>query len=64
MTPALTVPQLAAVIAVLLRRRWECDQLEHVGRTVTRWLVRNEQARFYHWRRRKRMAPNRVDQRL
>ena len=55
---------MAAVIAVLLRRRWECDPLEHVGRTVTRWLVRNEQARFYHWRRRKRMAPNRVDQRL
>ena len=64
MTPALTVPQLAGVIAVPLRRRWECDQPEHICRTVTRWLVRNELARFYHWRRRKRLPPNRVDQRL
>ena len=64
MTPALTVPQLAVVIAVLLRRRWGGDHPEHLCRTVTRRLVRNELARFYHWRRRKRLAPNRVDQRL
>ena len=64
MTPALSVPQLAAVIAVLLRRRWECDRPEHICRTTTRRLVRNELARFYHWRRRKRLAPNRLDQRL
>ena len=60
----MTVPQLAAVIAVLLRRRWGGDQPEHICRTATRRLVRNEQARFDHWRRRKLLAPNRVELRL
>jgi hypothetical protein len=63
-TPALTVPQLAVVIAVLLRRRWGGDQPEHICRAVTRRLVRNERARFDHWLRRKLLAPNRVEQRL
>lgn len=62
-TPALTVPQLAGVIGVLLRRGWGCDQPERVCRNATRRLVRNELARFYHWRRRKRLAPRRIDQR-
>jgi hypothetical protein len=30
---------------------------------VNRRLRRNEEARFYHWQRRKRLPPRRFDQR-
>src|SRR5262245_24870672 len=62
-TPALTVPQVRWCVARLLRRALGCDRPEVVGRTMTRRLQRNEEARFYHGKARKQLAPKRLRQR-
>jgi len=38
------------------------NRLARIRRTMTRRLERNEQARFYHWKSRNRLAPKRVQQ--
>ena len=62
-TPALTLPQVRVLIAGLLNRLLKVHQAERIRRTVNRRLKRNEEARLYHWRRRKRLPPRRFDQR-
>ena len=62
-TPALTVPQVRWGIAPLLRRALGCDRIAVIRRTMSRRLQRNEEARFYHHKSRKRLAPQRVNQR-
>jgi len=62
-TPAITVPQLAIVIAWLLHNKLGADQPRRIYRTARHRLRRNEQAMFYHWKTRKRLAPIRVNQR-
>ena len=61
-TPAITLPQVKDGIAMLLRAAWQCDTPEHIARNKTRRLIRNEQARLYHWRARNRLPPLRVNQ--
>jgi hypothetical protein len=51
------------LIAGLLHRLLDWDQPERISRKVNRRLRRNEEARFYHWQRRKRLPPRRFDQR-
>src|SRR3972149_10088103 len=62
-TPAITVPQIRALLAASLHRKLNCDYPEVICRQVTRRLQRNEIARYYHWKKRKRLAPKRIHQR-
>jgi hypothetical protein len=48
---------------VLLSRALGCHRPERVRRAINRRLRRNEEARLYHWRRRNRLPPRRLDQR-
>ncbi len=47
-------------IGQMLRRVVGCDRPARVRRTMERWLRRNEEARFYHWKRRNRLPPRRL----
>jgi hypothetical protein len=47
----------------LLRRALGCDRQEWIRRHMDRQLQRNEEARFYPYKKRKRLAPQRVNQR-
>jgi len=62
-TPALTVPQARVLIAGLLNRSLQCHQAARIRRNMNRRLQRNEEARLYRWRQRKRLPPRRFDQR-
>ncbi len=62
-TPALTVPQVQWCLGRLLRRALGCDRQEWIRRHMDRRLRRNEEARFYHYKKRKLLAPQRVNQR-
>ena len=57
------MPQLRVLIAGVLSRALGCHRAEYRRRTVNRWLRRNEEARFYHWRRRNRLPPRRFERR-
>jgi hypothetical protein len=48
--PALTSPQLRQLIAGLIGALLEVNEVEKLCRRSTRWLRRNEQARFYYHR--------------
>ena len=62
MAPALTVPQVRAGLAMIFRKACRCDTEARGARERTRWLERNELARLYHYRSRKRLAPARMRQ--
>jgi hypothetical protein len=62
-TPAITVPQIRALLASSLHRKLHCDHPDVICRQVTRRLQRNEIARFYHWKTRNCLAPKRIHQR-
>ena len=62
-TPALTVPQVRALIASRLAEVLGYDQSETTSRRVTRWLQRNELARFYRYRQRNLLPPLKNQQR-
>jgi SRSO17 transposase len=62
-TPALTVPQVRRMIAGLLNGILNVYSQARIRRTMNRRLARNEEARLYHWRRRKRLPPRRFHQR-
>ena len=56
-TPAITLPQVRASIADLLQHALGTNIPECIARNATRRLKRNEQARFHHWKSRKRLPP-------
>jgi SRSO17 transposase len=60
LTPAITVPQIRAGLALLIDEARGCYDPARVARTVHRRLCRNELARFYHWKRRNLLAPKRL----
>lgn len=62
-TPAITVPQIRDGIAMLLRAAYQCDTPTKISQDKTRRLLRNEEARFYHYKARNRLPPLRVNQR-
>ncbi len=62
-TPALSVPQVRQLIARTLQQQWNLLHPESVANSATRQLRRNETARFYHYKKRKRLPPLRSDQR-
>jgi hypothetical protein len=57
----LTLPQVRAGLASLLRAACGCDTPERIVRDRKRWLTRNALARFYHWKKRKLLAPLRIN---
>jgi hypothetical protein len=56
-TPTLTVPQVRAELESLLRSACRCDEPERVALDRKRWLMRTALARFYRWKKCKRLAP-------
>ena len=57
MTPALTFPQLRQLIAGLIDAYLKTNLIASLCRRSTRWLTRNEQARFYRYRSRNILPP-------
>ena len=57
----MTVPQVRAGLASLLRAACGCDTPDRNVRDRKRWLTRNALARFYHWKKRKLLAPLRIN---
>lgn len=55
--PAVTVPQIRTGLAKLLRQACGCDQPERIAQDGQRRLERSTLARFYHYKRRKLLAP-------
>ena len=53
----MTVPQVRVGLASLLRVSCGCDEPGRVARDRKRWLTRTALARFYRWKKCKRLAP-------
>jgi SRSO17 transposase len=60
LTPALTLPQVRYGLSVLLLEVFCTPGVDSICRQVQRQLVRNELARFYHYRTRKGMPPRKL----
>jgi hypothetical protein len=54
---------LRTLIAGVIERAPKAHSHERIRRNANRRLRRNEEARLYHWRRRKRLPPRHFDQR-
>ena len=59
-TPALTLPQVRYGLSVLLMEAFCMFSIAYICRQVQRQLMRNELARFYHYRTRKCMPPQKL----
>ena len=59
-TPALTLPQVRYGLSVLLLEVFCTPGIDSICRQVSRQLMRNELARFYHYRARKCMPPRKL----
>ena len=59
-TPALTLPQVRYGLSVLLVEVFGTPGLDYLCRQVSRQLMRNELARFYHHRTRKYLPPRKL----
>ncbi|NOZ41544.1 MAG: hypothetical protein GXP24_15150 [Planctomycetes bacterium] len=55
------MPQIRNGIAMLLRAAYNCDTPMKIARNKTRRLIRNEQARFYHYKARNRLPPLQIN---
>lgn len=62
-TPAITLPQIRQGIAVILREAFQGDTMSQMLAERQKRLQRNELARFYHWKQRKRLAPLNIHKR-
>ena len=61
-TPAITVPQIREALSTLTHHAWKCHMQQQIVRERERKLRRNELARFYHYKARKKLAPLRLTQ--
>jgi hypothetical protein len=59
-TPALTLPQVRYGLSMLLLEVYGTPGTDYICRQVSRQLLRNELARFYHHRTRKCMPPRKL----
>ena len=57
----MTLPQVRAGLACLLRAACSCDTPERIVRERKRWLRRNALAWFYHWKKRNLLAPLKIN---
>jgi hypothetical protein len=60
LAPALTLPQVRYGLSVLLMEVFCTPSIPHLCRQVHRQLVRNELARFYHYRNRNCLPPKKL----
>ena len=60
LTPALILPQVRYGLSVLLLEVFCTPGIDAICRQVQRQLLRNELARFYHHRIRKRIPPRKL----
>jgi len=60
LTPALTLPQVRSGLSQLLLEAYYTLGVDESCRQVQRQLMRNELARFYHYRTRKCMPPRKL----
>ncbi len=60
LTPALTLPQVRDGLSVLLMEAFLTLGVSSICRHVQRQLMRNESARFYHYRTRKCLPPRKL----
>ena len=60
LTPALTLPQVRYGLSVLLLEVFCTPGIDYICRQVSRQLMRNELARFYHHRTRKCLPPKKL----
>lgn len=58
------MPQVRAGLAALMRSACGCDEPERIARDQERWLRRTALARFYHWKKCKRLSQLRKRLRL
>ena len=63
-TPAMTLPQIRQGIAMILHETFQCGTTPHMLKACQKRLQRNELARFYHWKQRKRLVPLNLCKRL
>jgi SRSO17 transposase len=61
--PAMTVPQVRTVLARMIAHTLGTGHDDYIARNCKRRLQRTTMARFYHWTRRKLMAPLNVHMR-
>jgi hypothetical protein len=59
-TPALTLPQVRYGLSVLLLEVFCTPGIDYICRQVSRQLMCNELARFYHCRTRKYLPPKKL----
>jgi len=60
LTPALTLPQVRYGLSLLLQEVFYTPGIDSICRQVQRQLLRNESARFYHYRARKCLPPRKL----
>ena len=60
LTPALTLPQVRYGLSVLLLEVFCTPGIAYICRHVSRQLMRNELARFYHYCTRKCLPPRKL----
>jgi hypothetical protein len=60
LTPALTLPQVRYGLSLLLLEALYTPGIDAICRQVQRQLLRNELARFYHYRTRKCIPPRKL----
>jgi SRSO17 transposase len=60
LTPALTLPQVRYGLSLLLLEVYCTPGIDYICRQIYRQLMRNELARFYHYRTRKCMPPRKL----
>ena len=60
LTPALTLPQVRDGLSLLLLEVYYTPGVDYICRQVHRQLMRNELARFYHYRTRNCIPPRKL----
>src|SRR5215468_2013781 len=64
LTPALTLPQVRYGLSVLLLEVFCTPGIDYICRQISRQLMRNELARFYHYRARKCIPPRKLHRKI
>ncbi len=55
--------QIREGISSILHRAYGCVIPSHILHERQQWITRNELARLYHWKQRKRLAPLNINKR-
>ena len=61
--PALTLPPVRQAVAAILHQHLEYDSPPHVLARIKHRMLRNQHARFYHWKSRNALPPKNLERR-